>query len=153
VAGGYNMTRRAGPEDLLETAARVLREQVVHELSGKARYQALMVANAIAIAARQIGETPSQYPADMPAAADARAFFDSVETEKRRKALFEKARPVREASDRNEKRPRALVQAIREGTLDGRADVFDWIVGRLRAEVGVSNPKALARESVDDVHR
>jgi hypothetical protein len=134
------MTRRAGPEDLLETAARVLREQVVHELSGKARYQALMVANAIAIAARQIGETPSQDPADMPAAADARA-------------LFEKARPLREAPDRHEKRSRSLVQAIREGTLDGRADVFDWIVGRLRAEVGVSNPKALARESVDDVHR
>ncbi len=34
----------------------------------------------------------------------ARAFFDSVETEKRGKALFEKARPLREALDRNEKR-------------------------------------------------
>ena len=99
------MTRRAGPEDLLDTAARVLREQVVHELSGKARYQALMVANAIAIAARQIGETPSQYPADMPAAADARAFFDSVETEQTRKALFERAWPLQEGLDGNEKRP------------------------------------------------
>jgi hypothetical protein len=113
------MTQRAGPEDLLETAARVLREEIVDGLSGKARYQALMVANAIAIAARQIGEAPHQDPVDIPAVADAAS----------------------------------LVQAIREGTLDGRADVFDRIVARLRAEVGVSNPKALARESVDDARR
>ncbi len=113
------MTRRAGPEDLLETAARVLREEVVDGLSGRARYQALMVANAVAIAARQISDAPRQDLADIPAAADVAS----------------------------------LVQAIREGTLDGRADVFEWIVGRLRAEVGVSNPKALARETVDDALR
>ena len=113
------MTRRAGPEDLLETAARVLREEVVDGLSGRARYQALMVANAVAIAARQISDAPRQDLADIPAAADVAS----------------------------------LVRAIREGTLDGRADVFDWIVERLRAEVAVSNPRALARESVDDAHR
>ena len=33
-----------------------------------------------------------------------RASIDSVETEKRGKALFEKARPLLEALDRNEKR-------------------------------------------------
>ena len=110
------MTQRAGPEDLLETAARVLREEVVDGLSGKARYQALMVANAIAIAARQVGDTPSEDLADVPAAADAAS----------------------------------LVRAIREGTLDGRVDVHDWIVRKLRAQVSVSNPKALARETVDD---
>ena len=37
-------------------------------------------------------------------AAQVRAFFDSVETEKRGKALFEKAWPLPEALDRNEKR-------------------------------------------------
>ena len=110
------MTRRAGPEDLLETAARVLREEVVDGLSGRARYQALMVANAIAIAARQIGDSPLPDLVEIPAAADAAS----------------------------------LVQAIREGTLDGRADVHEWVVRGLRAEVSVSNPKALAREGVED---
>ncbi len=113
------MTRRAGPEDLLETAAGVLREQVVKGLSGEARYQALMVANAIAIAARQISAAPAQDLADRPAVADVVS----------------------------------LVDAIREGKLDGRADVCEWIVGRLRVEVGVSNPKALTRETVDDACR
>ena len=113
------MSQRPGPEDLLETAARVLRQHVAGGLSGKARYQALMVANAIAIAGRQVGQAPPQELADIPAAED----------------------------------PAALVEAIREGTLDGRTDVFDWILRGLRAEVGVSNPKALARETVEDALR
>ena len=113
------MTQRPGPEDLLATAVSVLREHVVGGLSGDARYQVLMVANAIAIAARQIGDTPREDLADIPAAADAAS----------------------------------LVQAIREGTLDGRADIHDWIVRRLRAQVSVSNPKALAREAVEDARR
>lgn len=120
MAGGGIVTRRPEePEDLLETAARVLREEVVDGLSGKARYQALMIANAVAIAARQIRDVPRQDLVDIPATADAES----------------------------------LVQAIREGTLDGRADVFEWIVSGLRAEVAVSNPKALARETVDDALR
>ena len=106
------MTQRPGPEDLLDTAVSVRRKHVAGGLSGEVRYQALMVANAIAIAARQIGSTPREDLADIPAAADAAS----------------------------------LVRAIREGTLDGRADVHDWSARRLRAQVSASNPKALARE-------
>lgn len=110
------MSQRPGPENLLETALEVLRRQVVGELSGSARYEALMVANAIAIAGRQISETPRQAPADMPAGTDTES----------------------------------LARAIRDGALDGRADVYDWIVGELRAEVSLSNPKALARDAVEE---
>ena len=107
------MSQRPGPEDLLKTAARVLRESVAAGLSGEARYQALMVANAIAIAGRQMGEGRLQDLGDMPAAED----------------------------------PASLVRAIREGALDGRADVHERILRKLRAAVAVSNPKALARET------
>ncbi|MDA1185571.1 MAG: DUF6285 domain-containing protein [Acidobacteria bacterium] len=113
------MSQPPGPEDLLSTAVGVLRDQVAGELSGKARYQALMVANAIAIAARQIGGTPPQDLAGIPAATDVAS----------------------------------LARAIREGALDGRADVYDWIVRGLRAEVRVSNPKALSRDAVEDARR
>jgi hypothetical protein len=106
------MSQRPGPEDLLETAVGVLRTQITGELSGQARYQALMVANAIAIARRQIAGSPPQDLAEIPAATDAAS----------------------------------LARAIREGGVDGRADVYEWIVRGLRAEVSVSNPKALARE-------
>jgi hypothetical protein len=41
-----------------------------------------------------------------------RSFFDSVETEKRGKAPFEQARPLREALDRNEKRSRAEASVV-----------------------------------------
>ena len=44
--------------------------------------------------------------------ADAKAFFDSVETEKRGNALFEKARPLREPLDRNEKRSSESVHRL-----------------------------------------
>jgi hypothetical protein len=110
------VSQRPGPEDLLDTAVGVLRKEITGELSGQARYQALMVANAIAIAARQIGESPLPDQVDIPAAADAAS----------------------------------LARAIRDGALDGRADVYDRIVRGLRAEVSVSNPKALARDTVED---
>ena len=39
----------------------------------------------------------------------------------------------------------SLARAIREGVVDGLADVYEWIVRGLRAEVSVSNLRALAR--------
>ena len=113
------MSRRQGPEDLLATAARVLREKVAAGLSGDARYQALMVANAIAIAGRQMDDVRLRDPGHVPAAED----------------------------------PASLVDAIRSGAVDGRADVHEWILRELRAKVAVSNPKALTRETVDDAIR
>lgn len=113
------MSRRQGPEDLLETAARVLREKIAQGLSGDARYQALMVANAIAIAGRQIDDTRLRDPGNLPAA----------------------------------EAPAALVEAIRDGTLDGRTDVHELILREVRAKVAISNPKALARGTVDDAIR
>ncbi|WP_342166579.1 DUF6285 domain-containing protein [Methylobacterium sp. SD21] len=42
--------------DLIEAARRALAEEVVPGLTGRPRYVALMVANALGIAAREIGE-------------------------------------------------------------------------------------------------
>lgn len=108
------MSQPPGPKDLLATAARALRESVVAELSGAARHQALMIANALAIAGRQLDEAP---------------LADAGEN------------------------PPSLAAAIRAGAVDGRADVYDGILRRLRAQVSVSNPKALAREDIEDALR
>lgn len=42
--------------DLIEAARRALAEEVLPSLTGRPRYVALMVANALGIAAREIGE-------------------------------------------------------------------------------------------------
>ncbi len=52
----------------------------------------------------RLGATPDFHHGLLALDLTARAFFDSVETENRGKALFEKAWPLREALDRNEKR-------------------------------------------------
>ncbi len=52
---------------LLDAARRALIDEVVPGLEGRPRYVALMVANAIGIAAREIGATPEGTP---PASAD-----------------------------------------------------------------------------------
>jgi hypothetical protein len=44
---------------LIEAARRALTEEVVPGLNGRPRYVALMVANALGIAAREIGEAPA----------------------------------------------------------------------------------------------
>ena len=56
------MRRQPTARNLLETARTVLRQSIVPLLSGPAHYQALMVARAMAIAARQLdaGEGPEE---------------------------------------------------------------------------------------------
>ena len=77
-----------------------------------ARQRALAAAKSIGAVHVDHGETGCRTPdavsmiGKMVEHRAARAFFDSVKTEKRGKALFEKARPLPEAPDRNEKRSR-----------------------------------------------
>ncbi len=55
--------------DLIEAARRALAEEVVPGLTGRPRYVALMVANALGIAAREIGRgmgSPPPRPTSLP---------------------------------------------------------------------------------------
>ena len=53
--------------DLLAIARKVIRDDIAPALSGGDRYRALMAANAIAIASRQLAETPSPTEANLAA--------------------------------------------------------------------------------------
>ncbi len=53
-----------GPADLLETARRLLLDEIASGLDGAARYKALMIANAMAIAARAAQAEPISELAD-----------------------------------------------------------------------------------------
>jgi hypothetical protein len=117
--------------DLLETARTVLREAILPQLPPSARYQALMVANAMAIAARQIaaGERP-------------------VEEAGRRLAAIHGVPP--EPGLDLEGLERRLAADLRRGAFDepgeAREAVFDHLWRTACDRAAESNPKALRRE-------
>ncbi len=110
--------------NLLETARTVLREKILPQLPASARYEALMVANAMAIAARQIEaeDRPVREAQDRLA-----ALYDD------RSAPL----PVLEAR---------LVEDLRAGRFDApstlREAVFDHLWQTACARASESNPKA-----------
>lgn len=117
--------------DLLATARATLLEEVVPALAGPQRYAALMVANALAIAGR-----------DLAAAGEARAELarlgdllgDGTES-------GDQAGDLREATARLARRIRAGEYA--DGT--ARARLLACLRESTRARLAVSNPKALSR--------
>lgn len=119
------MYREPTAANLLETARAFLRDQVLPRLPDDARYDALMVANAMAIAARQVaaGDRPLE---------EARA---------RLAALYA-------APDAGLARlARRLADDVRAGVFDPssdrRAAVFVHLWETARAAAAESNPKAL----------
>lgn len=117
--------------DLLETARAVLRETILPQLPSSARYEALMVANAMAIAARQVaaGERPVE------------------EAGRRLAAIY--GLPAEPEPD-PEELERRLAADLRKGSFDGpgqaRNAVFDHLWRTASDRVAESNPKALRRE-------
>jgi hypothetical protein len=116
--------------DLLETARAVLRETILPQLPPSARYEALMVANAMAIAARQVaaGERPAE------------------EAGRRLAAIYGlPAEPEPDAGGLE----RQLAADLRRGAFDepGRARdaVFDHLWRTASDRAAESNPKALRR--------
>ncbi len=110
----------SGPE-LLEAARKTLLDELLPALPAEKRYPALMVANAIAIAARTARHDPA--PAD---------------------ALAAEARGV---TGTDEAEPwRALAAAIRAGRFDPGTDGHDRVHALLRAyaeaRCAISSPKA-----------
>ena len=126
------MRREPSAQDLLETARALLREAVVPRLQGTARYEALMVANAIAIAARQL------------AAGDrsVRAAYDRLV------ALYDAAglAPVDLEWQ--------LARDVRGGVFDApsprRSAVFAHLCETARAAAEESHPKALSDRAAGD---
>ena len=120
------MRREPTDANLLETARTVLRDAVLPRLPSAARYETLMVANAMAIAGRQLaaGDRPLN---------EARA---------RLAALY--AVPDHSLVDLE----RRLANDLRSGVFDAqtqrRATVFAHLLATARAAAEESNPKALS---------
>jgi hypothetical protein len=118
---------RSGPpaDNLLDTALAILREVVLPAVSSHARYEALMVANAMSIVARQIaaGDRPLE---------EARA---------RLTAIYQT--PERSLADME----RQLAHDVRAGLFDApgerRTAVFAHLWDTALAAAAVSHPKAL----------
>jgi hypothetical protein len=98
------MHRPPSAADLLETARTLLRQSILPQLSGPERYQVLMVANAMAIATRQIaaGDQPLEAARSRLAAiyGEPQASLDALEhrlAKDLRAGLFDAPGPRREA--------------------------------------------------------
>jgi len=118
------MRDRPSLEALLEAARQTLRDDLAPTLEGDARYRALMAANAIAIALRQMaaGDAPQR------------------EEAARLRDLLGEDGDLETLND-------ALAQAIREGRFapgDSAHDAcFAHLLETTRAKLAESNPKAL----------
>ena len=126
------MTDRPNGAELLKIAREALTRELVAELPEARRYLALMIANAMAIAARE---------AELGDGAD-RAELTSL------RVLFQEPGPdtSEDVADRLEALNRRLCAEIRAGTFSGgdaEARLRDHLRRSAEARVAISNPKAL----------
>lgn len=119
--------------ELLAIARETLLEQVLPELAGDARYQALMIASAMAIAMREL----------RPGAIDLAAELEYLH------GLYEHdtspaGERVEQALQRLEGR---LAEDLRHGELDGgpQLAVRRLLRRRIEARIALNNPKRLSR--------
>ena len=126
------MTDRPSGAELLKAAREALTRDLVSELPEGKRYLALMIANAMAIAAREL---------ELGDGAD-RAELTSL------RIMFEDRGPdtSEDIADRLEALNRRLCAEIRAGKFSGGADearLRDHLRRSAEARVAISNPKAL----------
>jgi hypothetical protein len=124
------MNDRPDATELLEIARRTLLDEVLPRLPGDLRYRALMIANAMAIAARE------------HAAGDAGASAELA----RLQALYGEPRHVLSGSALHTALSgynQRLAADIRAGRCDGRAGLRDHLVQTTTDKLTVANPKAL----------
>lgn len=119
------MRDRPNADELLAEARRTLLEEVLPELAGERRYQALMIANAIAIAQREF----------------AAALADDAPTLAALLGLGQESGIAAAALERR------LAKAIRAGRFDapaeGRPALRVWLQSEVEGRLRLSNPKAL----------
>lgn len=120
------MTDKPGGARLLQQARATLLQDLLPELKGDKRYLALMVANAMAIAAREL-----------------EAEHEDLETQ--RKDLESVLGPA-QSRDHGEaviELMEKVVRDVRSGRIDGHAEVYDALIQDVRARLAISNPKLL----------
>ena len=117
------MRDRPDAASLLDQARQTLLQEVLDLLPADRRYPALMVANAMAIAAREIAQGPDAETAERVAL----------------RSLFDADGDVT-ALDRR------LVDEIRAGDHDGTAVVHRLLRESVRRRLRIGNPKALAND-------
>lgn len=123
--------------DLLEVARETLLGAVAPALDGDARYQALMVANAIAIAIRELTADDTDLPEELASLRGLYETGDGLADADGAQALA-----VLEAR---------LARDLREGVLDGGPQfaVRQWLRRRIEKRLAVSNPRRVASTSRD----
>lgn len=112
--------------ELLDLARRVLRDDVASELSGPARYKALMAANAMAIVGRQLAE--------------------GTEAEVR---ILKRLTTILDHDGEPADLEGELAKALRAGDLDEDRDVHALLLESVEAKLRESNPRVLAVETGD----
>jgi hypothetical protein len=131
---------------LLDIAHETLLEQLLPLLDGDARYQALMIANAMAMAMRELTPTATN-PSDKPApAAQLLASLYGQDDEASIASRTEATRATRATPARWERR---FARDLRDGELseDRQAVVRQLLRVDIESRLAVSNPRRLARES------
>ena len=109
---------------LLNEARRSLAEDLLPALGGEQRYLALMIGNALGIAARELESGAGAWSALERAL---RALLDAPETDGAALA-------------------RRLTTEIRAGRWDGRPELHAVLLNHAGARLAVTNPKALAED-------
>ena len=115
------MRDRPEAEALLWQARKTLLEDLMPALPEARRYEALMVASAMAMAARE-----------------AAAMRDEADERARLAALLDEPVAPEQAG-------KALAAAIRAGKRDGDGAVYDALLGDATARLAISNPKLLPK--------
>lgn len=124
-------------QELLAIARETLMDELLPALQGEQRYQGLMIANAMAIAMRELAAAAVDTQRELD---DLRGLYDHDDPPP--------AESTPEALARLEAR---LVSDLRQGVLDGGAQyaVRRWLRRRIESRLEVSNPRLLARRKRD----
>ncbi|NBA96889.1 DUF6285 domain-containing protein [Pseudomonas sp. R5(2019)] len=121
------MNIRPDASELLEIARQTLLDELLAQLPGRLRYQALMVANAMAIAGRECRDGERA---------------DAVEAQLLESLLGDAKSPLPDARQ-------ALCCAIRQGRFDvagsDQERLFSALSAITQARLSISNPKVLAQ--------
>lgn len=124
--------------ELLAMARETLMDEVLPALDGDRRYAALMIANAMAIALRELAPTDADLADEV---ASLRGLYEGPQ-----------AAPADEPTAQTLARLEArLARDLRDGVLDGGPQyaVRRWLRARIEARLAVSNPRALERRRRD----
>lgn len=124
------MNDRPDAAELLDSARRTLLDAILPQLPDDLRYDALMIANAIAIAAREHAAGDTEAQAEL---ARLQRFHGESSRVLAGNALFAAL------TDHN----RRLAAAIRAGRHDNDAELRAHLVQTAIAKLAVANPKAL----------